>query len=147
MELMVCLFLAALAIVSQASAANAPAITVGRIYYYRRGSAPLCSRGEGLGDHGQRRTLRDRGYTLFRKPGDGGDDCPQRDLDQGREQHADPVHCPRLGPVRNGRGRRAWPGSITKAPKRSSKPPVPSGTSWPIPERSSTFTWVKTRSK
>ena len=32
MKLMVCLFLAALATVSQASAANAPAITVGRIY-------------------------------------------------------------------------------------------------------------------
>ena len=32
-ELMVCLFLAALAIVPPALAANAPAITVGRVYY------------------------------------------------------------------------------------------------------------------
>jgi len=61
---------------------------------YRRGSAPLCSWGEGLGGRGQGRTFRHRGYTLFRKPGDGGADRPQRDLDQDREQHTDPVHRP-----------------------------------------------------
>jgi len=37
----------------------------------------------GLGGGGQGRTLRYRGYTLFRKPGNGGADRPQRDLDPG----------------------------------------------------------------
>ena len=41
---------------------------IGRIFY-RRGSAPLCSRGEGLGGHGQRRTLRRRGYTFSGRQG------------------------------------------------------------------------------
>ena len=91
--ILVCLFLAAAATVTVLGCRRAR--HGGRPHIlYRRGSAPLCPCGEGLGARGQGRALRRRGHTFFRQPGHGGADRPQRSLGQDREQHTGPVHRP-----------------------------------------------------
>jgi len=90
---LVCLFLAAVVAVPPCFAEETPAMVVGRIYYIEGELLRYVLRRR-TGCPCQGCSLRYGGYTLFRKPWDGGADRPQRELDQDWEQHTDPVHHP-----------------------------------------------------